>query len=165
MPDLIHFRTRPNCAACGNYDCHWRCALEVIDELLRLPAGVSGEEADGLLDLRWKLRQRDDAAGALRIFCELRLSLEHRHYLAFFRIRRWLENHVLAAVRICPTAAEQPVRMRLDHDCVEAIRRVCLCAALGTGAILLALRLTFRFRPLSALPDTARMSEFIFAGP
>ena len=138
-------------AGCAPATCRWRCALEVIDGLLSLPrSAVSGEEADLLLDLRWQLRQREEAETTLRLFCDLRRRMESRHYLAFFRIRRWLENHLVAAVRVCPAAAVQEVPVRLDHYCVEPIRRVCLCASLGAGAILLAPRLRFEFRPVVA---------------
>jgi hypothetical protein len=123
----------------------------VIDELLGEPGAVSGEDADLLLDLRWQIRQAANAENVLRLFCDLRLRLEQRHYLAFFRIRRWLENHLLASVRICPAAEPQQVRVKLDHYCVEAIRRVCLCAALGRGSVLLAPRLQFQFQP-AAVP-------------
>ncbi len=137
-------------AECVPVACHWRCALDVIDELLGQPGAIAGEDADLLLDLRWQLRQGTDAESALRLFCELRLRLEQRHYLAFFRIRRWLENHLVAAVRICPAAEPQFVPVKLDHYCVEAVRRVCLCAALGRGAVLLAPRLQFGFQRLAA---------------
>jgi hypothetical protein len=108
----------------------------VIDELLSTPGAATGEETDRLLDLRWKLRQRSEAEAALRLFCELRLSMERRHYLAFFRIRRWLENHLQAAVR-------------MDHYCVEAIRRMCLCAGCGDGTVLHGPRLGFVFREMA----------------
>lgn len=133
-------------AECAPARCHWRCALEVIDELLGQPSAVSGAECDLLLDLRWKLRERKDAEGALRLFCDLRRQMEQRHYLAFFRIRRWLENQLLAGVRICPAAEERFAGVKLTHYCVEAVRRVCLCAALGNGSVLLAPRLRFAFR-------------------
>ncbi len=121
--------------------------MEVIDELLSLRGGgVTGEETDLLLDLRWKLRQRTEAEEALRLFCDLRRRMESRHYLAFFRIRRWLENHLVAAVRICPAAPVNEVAVKLDHYCVEPIRRQCLCASLGRGSVLLAPRLQFVFR-------------------
>lgn len=139
-------------AECYPASCRWRCALEVIDELLAQPGAASGEETDLLLDLRWKLRRRDDAEDTLRLFCDVRRRMEQRHYLAFFRMRRWLENHVLAGVRICPAAEPQYVGVRLDHYCIEAVRRVCLCAALGKGSILLAPRLRFEFRPTAVLP-------------
>ena len=133
---------------CAGSVCRWRCALEVIDELLRLPrTQVTGEETDLLLDLRWQLRQRTEAERALRLFSDLRRRMEARHYLAFFRLRRWLENHLVAAVRICPAAEARAVPVKLDHYCVEAIRRVCLCACLEAGSALLMPRLQFAFRP------------------
>lgn len=141
-------------AECTPARCHSRCALQVIDELLGQPGAVSGLECDLLLDLRWKLRRRDDAEAALRLFCTLRLRMEQRHYLAFFRIRRWLENHVFAGVRICPAAEEHSLAVKLNHYCVEAIRRVCLCSALGSGSVLLAPRLRFAFRPVAAPVST-----------
>ena len=71
------------------------------------PGTVSGDEVDHLLELRWKLRQREDAEGALKLFCDIRLRMEQRHYLAFFRVRRSLENHLVASVSICPDAEPQ----------------------------------------------------------
>jgi hypothetical protein len=140
--------TTPHPADCDATQCRWRCALEVIDELLSQHGAIFGDEADQLLDLRWKLSRRDDPEAALRLFCALRLCMERRHYLSFFRIRRWLENHLSASVRFCPAAEPHFVAVKLDHYCVEAIRRFCLCAALGKGSVLLAPRLRFAFRPL-----------------
>jgi hypothetical protein len=123
-----------------------RCVLSIIDELLTLPGAVSGEEMDLLLDLRWQLRHQNDPEGTLRIFCDLRRRLEQREYLALFRIRRWLEGSMDACVRLCPRSREIIVPLRLDHFCVEAVRRVCLCGALEKARGLMAPRLTFRFR-------------------
>jgi hypothetical protein len=71
--------------------------------------------------------------------------MEQRHYLAFFRIRRWLENHVIANVRTSPEAPVQMVGVKLSFYCVEAIRRATLCAA-GRQGPLQAPRLAFAFR-------------------
>ena len=130
---------------CAPARCRWRCALEIIDELLAARDAISGEEMDRLLDLRSQLRRAEDAEAVLKTFCELRIRMERKHYLAFFRIRRWLENHIVAAVRICPAAEPVFVPVELSHYCVEAIRRVCLCAALRNG-VLLAPRLRFAFQ-------------------
>ena len=121
--------------------------MEVIDDLLAEPGAVSGEEMDQLLELRWHLRHREAAEQTLRLFSEVRRRMEQRHYLAFFRIRRWMENHLIAEVRLCPAADPRVVPVKLDHYCVEALRRVCLCSALGKGSVLLAPRLRFLFRP------------------
>jgi hypothetical protein len=155
----------PDCTSshpsdCTPSHCRWRCALEVIDELICQYGSISAEEVDQLLELRWKLSQRNDVEGALKLFCDLRLRMEQCHYLAFFRMRRWLENHLLASVRICPEAQPQFVPVKLDHYCVEAIRRACLCVALRRGCVLLAPRLRFAFR--EAEPAHHRSQELLF---
>ena len=132
-------------AECAPATCRWRCALEVIDELLGQPGAVSGDEVDHLLDLRWQLRRGVDAEHVLRLFSDLRLRMEQRHYLAFFRIRRWLENHVVASVQLCPAAEPHLIPVKLDRYCVEAIRRSCLCRALGRGSVMIAPRVRFSF--------------------
>ncbi len=144
---------------CVAATCRWRCALEVIDELLRGDREtVRGEEADLLLDLRWQLRQRTEAETALRLFCDLRRRMERRHYLAFFRMRRWLENHVVAVARVCPAGEAREVPVKLNHYCVEAVRRAGLCASLGRGSVMIAPRLGFVFRPVD---HTAARAAFV----
>jgi hypothetical protein len=132
--------------ACAPSECRRQCASEVIDHLLCHPGAASGEETDLLLELRSHLRRLEDPGEVLRLFCELRRRMEAHHYLAFFRLRRWLENHLVAAVSPCQAAAPIEVPVRLDHYCVEAIRRACLCASLGRGGVLLAPRIRLAFR-------------------
>jgi hypothetical protein len=136
--------------ACAPANCHWRCALQVIDDLLGQPGAASGEEVDALLDLRWHLSKRTDAEVALRLFCELRRSMEQWHYLPFFRIRRWMENNIVVQVRGCPAAEPQSIKLRLDCYCVEAVRRVCLCTAANRGVALLVPRVQFDFQEVTA---------------
>ena len=151
---------------CEPSHCQPRCALKVIDELLGDHETVSGEEADHLLDLRWHLRQGTDAEGTLRVFCDLRIRMEQRHYLAFFRLRRWLENHLVASVQLCPAAEPHMTPVKLDRYCVEAIRRMCLCAALGRGSVLLAPRVRFLFQnvAVAAGVPAASSAELVEAG-
>lgn len=128
-----------------------RTAVCVVDELLSTPGAVSGEEVDLLLDFRFQLRARNDADATLRLFCELRRRLEGRHYLAFYRIRRWLETNLVAEVRSCQAAEARIVSLKLDHYCVEAIRRVALCAGLRKEGVLLAPRVRFEFAKVGDL--------------
>jgi hypothetical protein len=110
---------------------------------------------DLLLDLRWQLRHRTNAEETLRLFCELRRQLEDRNYLTFYRLRRCLENHLEAQVSSWSAPQPLTVQLRLDHYCVEAIRRVALCSAMRTGIPLAAPRLRFTFqitRPVPAEP-------------
>jgi hypothetical protein len=136
-------------STCQPATCRWRCAIEVIDQLLIEPSIITDRDADDLLDLRSKLLNSDDAEGTLKLFCVVRRRMERRHYLPFFRIRKWLENHLVAAVILSPGANEQQVSLRLDHYCVEALRRAALCAALREGAVLDRPSLRFFYRQKS----------------
>jgi hypothetical protein len=110
-------------------------ALEIIDLMLSVPGAAQPRDIDALLDFRFLLRHRADAESALKIFCELRRSLEQVHYLAFYRLRRCLETNIRAEV--IPSCGALPVEisLRLDHFCVEAIRRQCLCRAFNGMAV------------------------------
>jgi len=143
-------RPQPPCAdTCPAGVCRLSCSLEVVDELLSTPGAASGDEVDLLLDFRSLLRARRDAEATLRLFCDLRRRLEQRHYLAFYRLRRWLENHIVAEVS--PSRSENcaQVPLRLQFYCMEAVRRQCLCAAMQQGLPLVTPRLGFSFVPVT----------------
>jgi hypothetical protein len=133
---------------CTPSHCQPGCSLEVVGELLSTPGALTGEEADKMLDLRQLLLSRGDAEAALRLFCELRLQLEPRHYLLLYRLRRWLENQIMVVVQPAPDAKPILVPLRLNFYCIEAVRRLCLCRALNNSAGLTAPRLAFAFVPL-----------------
>lgn len=118
--------------------------------LLSHPNSVSGEDADCLLDFRHGLRQRRDAEAVLRCFCELRRRMENRHYLVFFRLRRFLENQVEVRITSPSVACPIVLPLRLDFYCLEAVRRSCLCRAAQSGMRLRKPRLTFEFRAILA---------------
>ena len=126
-------------------------ALDVIDELLGSPGAVSGDDCDLLLELRWHLRELSDPETTLKCFCELRRRIEHVHYLSLYKLRRALEAGVLVVVS--GAGGSQPVflPLQLERYCLEAVRRVCLCAALSSGAALNRPRVAFCFQ--SALPN------------
>lgn len=130
--------------------CRQKCSLEVVDELLSTPGAVSGEEVDLLLDFRSLLRARRDAEATLRLFCELRRRLEQRHYLAFFRLRRWLEHQLVAQVSSSSDSGMTQVPLHLDFYCLEAVRRQHLCIAIQRKAVKLSARLHFSFIPSRA---------------
>ena len=142
---------------CAPASCRTGCALEVIDELLRAHGTVRGEEVDALLDLRWLLNHREDAESALGLFCTLRRMMEGRHYLAFFRLRRWLENHIAVTARPYRAVPERMVPLALDNFCLEAIRSRCVLMARRPGEPLLGARVRFSFKPVAqpAVPALA----------
>ncbi len=130
---------------CTPESCSPKCALEIIDALLRDSKTFCGEETDQLLDLRWLLCHREDAEGALTLFCRLRRGLEERHYLAFYRLRRWLENQVEACVRLRRGEPEHVRRFKLERYCLEAVRSQCLRSVHAPHETLWFPRVRFRF--------------------
>jgi hypothetical protein len=136
----------PSCIEhCTVGTCRFKCAFEVVDELLCTRGALAGDEMDLLLEFRSLVRARENADQTLRVFCELRRRLEPRHYLAFYRLRAWLANHLVAEVRMCPAAEPKFVPVRVTFYCFEAVRRSCLCAALGTGSALISPRVRLAF--------------------
>ena len=89
-----------NDCQCSPTTCLDTCALQVIDGLLAACGTVRGEEVDALLDLRSLLRRREDRVAAIALFSRLRRSMEARHYLAFYRLRRWMDNHFDSKVEL-----------------------------------------------------------------
>lgn len=144
---------------CTPATCQTRCALEAIDELLR-KGTASREEVDKLLEMRWLLHQRKDAETALVLFCHLRRSMEESNYLAFYRLRRWLENQMEATIRIRRGEPERIVPLVLERYCLEAVRYHCLETAREAGEPLLSPKVTFKFRcPPSQLVHQAGESS------
>ena len=140
---------------CTPQSCRTGCALAVIDSLLRAQGTVRGDEVDLLLDLRWLIHHREAPEKALAIFCTLRRGMETRHYLACYRLRRWLENHLVAQVRIRPDAPERTANVKLDRYCLEAVRSRCVLAARVPGEPLLASRVRFAFRVAAPVQESA----------
>jgi hypothetical protein len=131
---------------CTPESCNPRCALEVIDDLLRSKPTVRPQELDALLDLRWLLRHRQDAEAAVILFCSLRRTMEERHYLAFYRLRRWLENQVEAVIRLRRGEPEKIAPIKIERYCVEAVRFQCLESIRDGREPLFCPRVKFVFR-------------------
>lgn len=132
--------------SCTPATCNPRCALDIIDGLLRSSSAVRAEELDALLDLRWLLRHRQDAEAALVKFCALHRAMEERHYLVFYRLRRWLENQVEAIIRLRRGEPERTTPLKLERYRLEAVRLQCLEAARQGREPLLCPRVEFVFR-------------------
>ena len=137
--------SNPAATACVPGNCRLGCSLEIIDALLRSHGTVRGDEVDMLLDLRWFLHHREDCENALALFCQLRVAMEERHYLAFYRLRRWLENHIQVNLR-ASSETELLIPLKLDRYCIEAVRHHCVQSAVPLG--MSAPRARFVFRPV-----------------
>jgi len=131
---------------CTPETCHPACALEVIDDLLRASAAAHASEVDALLEFRWLVHRRQDAEAVVGLFCQLRRNMEERHYLNFYRLRRWLENQIEASIRLRRGDPERIVPLSLERYCIQAVRYHCLERVRENGEPLLSPRVSFSFR-------------------
>jgi hypothetical protein len=104
--------------------------VAVLDQIL---AALTPEDAasvyDTALDLRSWLRRADDAGAVVGDFIELRALIGNRHYLACYRLRRWLESHIVAHVTLDRRDAPRVVSVRLDAPNLAMLRARCVDAA------------------------------------
>ncbi len=77
---------------------HSRCEHTILDSLLAESGTADPALTDRLLDLKFTLLQRDDAQETLERFYRVRPRLEQGHYLASYRLRRWLERQIRVSV-------------------------------------------------------------------
>ena len=143
--------------------CRITCGVEIIDRLLREHGTVRGDEVDLLLDLRWLVHRRENAEKALATFCSLRRSMEERHYLAFYRLRRWLENHLMATVRLRPELPDRQIEVKLDRYCLEAVRSRCVLGARTPGEPLFGSRVSFGFKEEPQATSAFKAAEAVAA--
>ena len=106
----------------------------VVDQLLaaitRDRADDSFEPAlDAALDLRLLLSENHDPDLLLSAYFRLRSTAEERHYLACFRLRRWLETQLCALVFFDRTHAPHRVSVSLDAAGCADLRTRCAYAA------------------------------------
>lgn len=132
---------------CNQASCRPGCALQVVDHLLSILGPSRGEDVDTLLDFRFQLHRGQNPEEILSLFCKLRRSLEQAYYLEFFRLRRWLENHIEARVTSFRGGPDSLVPIRLNFFCVEAIRYYCL-ARTSKLQPFTAARVQFTLRPV-----------------
>jgi hypothetical protein len=74
--------------------------------------------------------------------------MEARHYLAFFRLRRWLENHLVPGLPPAAAGSRDLPALRLSHRNVDAVRRAYLCLLAAAGCPV-SPNLRFEFRPVA----------------
>lgn len=122
--------TRPTVATSVSA-CPLNHGLAVLDQLL---ATLTGEPADAAaldlaLDLRWQLSQPHSPESVLREFFRLRATVEDRHYLACYRLRRWLETQFVAEVSFARTQPACRLGLRLDVASLDALGVQCVVRA------------------------------------
>jgi len=147
--------------ACTVFDCRRTCAIEVVDDLLSSHGAARGREVDLLLDLRCALARASDAEQVIELFFALKQLMEQRRPVSFYRLRRWLENHVVALVRVNGRAGERMTRLTLNRSCLEAVKSGCVLAARRPGEPLNDTSVRLSFVEASGPVKFARKGPFV----
>ncbi|HEY0944911.1 MAG TPA: hypothetical protein VGD81_06570 [Opitutaceae bacterium] len=79
--------------------CPFHDGPETLDGLLAEVPPSESALLDAALDLRHALGRREDAEAALNQLFSLRRLLDGRHYLAFYRLRCWLQRLIVVQAR------------------------------------------------------------------
>lgn len=114
-------------------ECPLNHGVAVVDQLLAaITRNGDAAALDVALDFRLLLASSTDADHILREFFRLRGVVEDAHYLACFRLRRWLQSEIIAHVKL---DRSQPVRqtpIKLDtSNYKELCARCAFDAAAG----------------------------------
>lgn len=114
--------------------CPLNHGLSVVDQLLAaITRDGEHDELDAALDFRLVLAGTGDPAAVLRAFFDLRQTVAERHYLPFYRLRRWLEMNVLALVQVDRCSRPHRVRLQLDAASFGALYAQCVVTATTGG--------------------------------
>jgi hypothetical protein len=122
----------PSTALVQIAECPLNHGVAVVDQLL---AAITREEdavaLDVALDFRLLLAGANDADTVLREFFRLRAVVEEQHYLACFRLRRWLQSAIFAEVRL---DRSQPIRRTQIDLNAQSYRELCARCAFEAAA-------------------------------
>lgn len=110
-----------------SHRCPLNFGLAIVDQLLAAIVGENDSAGlDAALDFRLLLASPHDPESVLRGFFRLREIIEDRHFLAHFRLRRWIESQIVA--RVCFDRCQPPsvVPLRLDCPSYSALYDRCV---------------------------------------
>jgi hypothetical protein len=112
--------------------CPLNHGVAVVDQLLAAITREGDVEAlDVALDFRLLLASSTDADAILREFFRMRAAVEEGHYLACFRLRRWLQDQIVAHVKMDRTQPARTTAINLDS---ASYRELCARCAFDAAA-------------------------------
>lgn len=124
----------PLSASSSAASCPLNHGTAVLDQLLAAITRDRADESfelalDAALDFRLLLAGDADADTILSGFFRLRRIVEERHYLACFRLRRWLESQFCARVFLNRCEPPRTLPLILDLASCADLRTRCACLA------------------------------------
>lgn len=114
--------------------CPLNHGVSVVDQLLAAitrDAEFDAHALDVALDFRLMLASATDPEAILQAFFNLRAVAEERHYLACFRLRRWLETQFVARVRLDRSQPCRELPVRLEARTYRELCARCAFEAAG----------------------------------
>ena len=113
-------------------ECPLNHGVSVVDQLLAaITRGSNPTALDVALDFRLLLASSTDADTILREFYRLRAVVEEEHYLACFRLRRWLQAQIVAHVKL---DRSQPTLQTSINLNAVSYRELCVRCAFEAAA-------------------------------
>lgn len=107
--------------------CPLNSGVAILDQLLAAIGCENDPDAlNAALDFRLLLAGPHETDAVLRGFFQLRALVEDRHFLACFRLRRWLESQIVALVFFDRCQPPSTLRLRLDSLSYHALRHNCV---------------------------------------
>jgi hypothetical protein len=139
--------------------CPFHDGAATLDGLLAAIDPRDGELFDAALDLRSLLTEGGDATAALHQLFRLRRLLDGRHYLAFYRVRRWVQRRIVAQVRAGRAAPWRTRELPLDAARLDEIVNASVAAvAAEDAAPHVDAQVRFVFRPAPPVPADSLLS-------
>ena len=132
--------------------CPFHDGAATLDGLLAELAAHETDVFDCALDLRSLLAEARDAETCLAQLFQLRALLAGQHYLAFYRVRRWVQRRIVAQVRAGRAAPWLTCELPLDAARLDEIANSCFARIAENGELPVGARVRFMFRPNQAAP-------------
>ncbi len=108
--------------------CPFHDGPATLDALLAELTPAEIDALDLALDLRSAIAVERDAGAAVQTALRLRHALDGTHYLAFYRVRQWLQRIIVAQVRAWRGAEWRTYALPLNSARREEIENACLAA-------------------------------------
>lgn len=126
-PELTEFSDAPT------QRFHTDFAVSAVDRILSSERPVRGRNLDLVLDLRGALARGEEAEQILESFLVVRRILGEQYELPVNALQRWLEAHLIACVNLHPHLPERTVQVKINRNCLEAIKCGCILSAHRPG--------------------------------
>jgi hypothetical protein len=138
--------------------CPFHDGPETLDGLLAEISPRENELLDAALDLRQLITQREDAEAVLAQLFRLRGLLDGRHYLAFYRLRCWLQRLILVQARAYRGEVWQTFLLPLDGARIDEIIDSTLARLVDGPDVIPGAHVRFVF---AAMPTRMALKRFV----